>query len=89
MVVTKEKKAEIIKKFGKNESDTGRTEVQIALLTVRIQDLTEHFREHTKDHHSRRGLLQMVGKRQRLLRYLREKNVTKYRQLIKELGIRR
>ena len=89
MVVTKEKKAEIIKKFGKNESDTGRTEVQIALLTDRIQDLTEHFREHTKDHHSRRGLLQMVGKRQRLLRYLREKNVTKYRQLIKELGIRR
>ncbi len=89
MVVTKETKAEIIKKFGKNESDTGRTEVQIALLTVRIQDLTEHFREHTKDHHSRRGLLQMVGKRQRLLRYLREKDVTKYRKLIKELGIRR
>ncbi len=89
MPLTKEVKEEIIKKFGVNETDTGRTEVQIALLTARINELTEHFRLHKKDHHSRRGLLQMVGKRRRLLDYLKKKDIVKYRELIKELGIRR
>lgn len=89
MPLTAERKAELIKKFGKDENDTGRTEVQVALLTERIKDLTEHFRSHGKDHHSRRGLLQIVGKRQRLLQYLKAKDIERYRALIKELGIRR
>ena len=89
MPLTKERKQEIIRKFGANEQDTGRAEVQIALLTERIKELTDHFREHKKDHHSRRGLLQIVGKRQSLLRYLREKDIERYRSLISELGIRR
>lgn len=89
MPLTKEKKSEIIKKYGKDESDTGRPEVQVALMTERIRELTDHFRDHKKDHHSRRGLLQLVGKRQRLLRYLRENDVERYRKLIQELGIRR
>ena len=89
MPLTAERKAEIIKKFGKDENDTGRTEVQVALLTERIKDLTEHFRSHGKDHHSRRGLLQIVGKRQRLLQYLKAQDIERYRALIKELGIRR
>ncbi|MDP8209008.1 MAG: 30S ribosomal protein S15 [Candidatus Electryonea clarkiae] len=89
MPLTKEAKAEIVSKFGSNERDTGRTDVQIALLTARIKELTDHFRAHTEDHHSRRGLLQMVGKRRRLLDYLKKNDVTKYRELIKELGIRR
>ncbi|MBS1261294.1 MAG: 30S ribosomal protein S15 [Calditrichaeota bacterium] len=89
MPLTKERREEIIRKFGRDEHDTGRTEVQVALMTERIRDLTEHFRNHEKDHHSRRGLLQIVGKRQRLLRYLRERDVERYRTLIKELGIRR
>jgi len=89
MPLTQEQKAEIIKKYGKDENDSGRTEVQIALLTNRIQELTEHFRTHKKDHHSRRGLLKLVGKRQSLLRYLKEKDVERYRSLIKDLGIRR
>ena len=89
MPLTAERKAEIIKKFGKSETDTGRTEVQVALLTERIKELTEHFRTHGKDHHSRRGLLQIVGKRQRLLQYLKGTDIERYRALIKELGIRR
>ena len=79
----------IIKKFGENDNDTGRTEVQVALLSERIKYLTEHFKEHKKDNHSRRGLLKLVGQRRRLLNYLSTKDVNRYRQLIKELGIRR
>jgi small subunit ribosomal protein S15 len=89
MPLTKEAKTEIVKKFGKNEEDTGRAEVQIALLTSRINELTDHFRLHKKDHHSRRGLLQMVGKRRRLLDYVKSRDIAGYRELIKELGIRR
>ena len=89
MPLTKEEKVEIIKKFGDSEQSTGTTEVQIALLTARINGLTDHFRMHKKDHHSRRGLLQMVGKRRRLLDYLKKKDIQKYRELILELGIRR
>jgi small subunit ribosomal protein S15 len=87
--MTKEEKAEIIKKFGGNEKDSGRTEVQIALLTKRINDLTSHFDAHKKDHHSRRGLMMMVGKRRRLLDYLMKKDIGRYRAIIKELNIRK
>lgn len=88
-MITKERKLEIIKKFGKNEKDSGRAEVQIALLTERINDLTNHFDKHKKDHHSRRGLMMMVGKRRRLLDYLMEKDIERYRAIIKELNIRK
>ena len=84
-----ERKQEIIEKFKKHENDTGSPEVQIALLSERITYLTEHFRTHSKDHHSRRGLLKLVGQRRRLLDYLKANNVESYRELIKELGIRR
>ena len=84
-----ERKQEIIEKFKTHEVDTGSPEVQIALLTERIIYLTEHFRTHKKDHHSRRGLLKIVGQRRRLLDYLKKKNVERYRVIIKELGIRR
>ena len=80
---------ELITKFGKNDNDTGRTEVQIAVLTNRINYLTEHFKTNPKDHHGRRGLLKLVGKRRRLLRYLTGRNIEKYRKLIAELGLRR
>ncbi|GBD93772.1 30S ribosomal protein S15 [bacterium BMS3Abin05] len=89
MPLTKEKKQEIMKKFGLHELDTGSVEVRVAMLTQRINDLIEHFRAHPKDHHSRRGLLKMVGQRRRLLNYLNRRDVEKYRSLIKELGIRR
>ena len=89
MSLSNDKKKEIIKKYGSNQSDTGKTEVQIALLSERIQYLTEHFKTHTKDHHSRRGLLKLVGQRRRLLDYLARKDITRYRSLVKELGIRR
>ncbi|MBE17342.1 MAG: 30S ribosomal protein S15 [Nitrospinae bacterium] len=89
MVLEKETKTELIQKFGSHEKDTGSTEVQIALLTNRIEYLTEHFKMHGKDHHSRRGLLKMVGQRRRLLQYLESKEVSRYRTLIKDLGIRR
>ncbi len=82
-------KSEIINKYQLHEKDTGSAEVQIALLTERINQLTEHFKVHVKDHHSRRGLLKLVGKRRRLLDYLKKKDLTKYRELIKSLGIRR
>ena len=87
--MTKEEKFEIVKKFGNNDKDSGKPEVQIALLTKRINDLTEHFNVHKKDHHSRRGLMMMVGKRRRLLDYLAKKNIERYRTVIKELNIRK
>ena len=84
-----ERKQEIISKFKTHEGDTGSPEVQIALLSERITHLTDHFRTHAKDHHSRRGLLKIVGQRRRLLDYLKQKDVERYRTIIKELGIRR
>jgi small subunit ribosomal protein S15 len=81
--------SELIKSYGKTENDCGRTEVQVAILTNRINYLTEHFKEHRKDHHGRRGLLKLVGRRRRLLRYLSTKDVEKYRSLIADLGLRR
>ena len=89
MPLTNEDKKQLIKKFGENESDTGRTEVQIALLSERIKYLTDHFKQHKKDNHSRRGLLKLVGQRRRLLDYLANRDIERYRSLIKELGIRR
>ena len=89
MSLTAEAKRDIVSKFGKSDSDTGSTEVQVALLTERINHLTEHLREHKKDHHSRRGLLMLVGQRRRLLKYMQKTNLEGYRSLIKELGLRR
>ena len=89
MTPTQERKAEIFAQFGESAQDTGNTRVQIALLTQRINDLTGHLREHKKDHHSRRGLLMLVGQRRRLLNYLRGKDVNRYRTLIAALGLRR
>jgi small subunit ribosomal protein S15 len=89
MSLTAETKREIVDKYGRDESDTGSAEVQIALLTARINELTEHLREHRKDHHSRRGLLMLVGKRRRLLKYLQRRDIERYRRLIGELGLRR
>jgi small subunit ribosomal protein S15 len=85
----KQRKLEIIKKFGRDEHDTGSTEVQVALLTEKINGLQEHFKIHKKDHHSRRGLLKMVGQRRGLLNYLSKQDIERYRALIKELGLRR
>ena len=89
MAIATERKAEIIKEFAQGEGDNGSPEVQIALLTDRIQHLTEHLKVHAKDHHSRRGLLMLVGRRRRLLDYLRGIDVERYRALIAELGLRR
>lgn len=89
MTLTLERKQEIVTQFGKGPSDTGSAEVQIALLTHRINDLTQHLREHGHDHHSRRGLLMLVGRRRRFLQYLQKKNLEGYRALIRELGLRR
>ncbi len=89
MSLTVDRKREIVERFGKDERDTGSTEVQVALLTERINGLTEHLREHKKDHHSRRGLLMLVGQRRRLLNYLRGSDLDRYRTLIGELGLRR
>lgn len=89
MALTKEMKAEIVSKYGKSATDTGTPEVQIALLTARINDLAPHFDKFTKDHHSRVGLIKMVGKRRRLLNYLQEKNVERYRKIIADLQIRK
>lgn len=89
MVLTPEAKREIIDRFKINKNDTGSPEVQIALLSNRIKYLTDHFRVHKKDHHSRRGLLKLVGQRRRLLNYLKKRDVEKYRNVIKELGIRK
>lgn len=89
MALTKDTKAEIIKKYAKNEQDTGSAEVQIAILTEKINVLTEHLKEHKHDFHSRRGLLKMVGQRRSLLNYLLKNDVTRYRELIKSLGLRK
>ena len=89
MVLTPEVKKEIIEKFKVNEKDTGSPEVQIALLSSRIKYLTDHFKVHKKDHHSRRGLLKLVGQRRRLLNYLKKKDAEKYLNVIQELGIRK
>ena len=89
MSLTKEEKVDIIKKFGGEEKNSGKTEVQIALITRRIVDLTEHLKSNSKDHHSRRGLLKLVGQRRRLLNYLMKKDIERYRSLINELGLRR
>jgi small subunit ribosomal protein S15 len=84
-----DKKQELIGKFGRSDGDTGSAEVQVALLTERINELTEHLRTHRKDHHSRRGLLMMVGKRRRLLGYLERSDLDRYRAVVAELGLRR
>ena len=89
MALTKEAKAEIVERHGRAEADTGSPQVQIALLTQRINQLTEHLRTHAKDHYSRRGLLKLVGRRRRLLDYLQRNDLESYRALIKELGLRR
>ena len=89
MTLTADQKLEVVKQFGKSDGDTGSPEVQIALLTRRINHLTDHLREHKHDHHSRRGLLMLVGQRRRLLNYLQRKDVDRYRSLIQELGLRR
>jgi small subunit ribosomal protein S15 len=89
MTLTQERKAEIVAQFGENAQDTGNTRVQVALLTQRINDLTAHLRTHKKDHHSRRGLLMLVGQRRRLLNYMQRDDLEGYRSLIRELGLRR
>jgi small subunit ribosomal protein S15 len=89
MSLTKEAKQEIVRKHGSNNDDTGSTNVQVALLTTRINQLTEHLRTHPKDHYSRRGLLKLVGRRRRFLNYLQKHDLEGYRALIKELGLRR
>ena len=89
MSLTQERKQEIVTQFGETPTDTGNTRVQVALLTERINELTEHLREHRHDHHSRRGLLMLVGRRRRFLDYLRRKDLEGYRALVRELGLRR
>lgn len=89
MSITHDSKLEIIKKFGKNENDTGSVEVQVALITSRINNLTDHLQNNKHDHSSRRGLLKLVGQRRKLLDYLKNKDLTRYRDLIKELNIRK
>ncbi len=88
-MITKEMKAQIVKDYAKNEGDTGSPEVQVAILSARINDLNEHLKAHHKDHHSRRGLLKMVGKRRNLLNYLKEVDIERYRDLIARLGLRK
>lgn len=88
-MITKEMKQELIAKYGRKEGDTGSPEVQVAILTARIQELTEHLKTNHKDHHSRRGLLKMVGKRRGLLDYLKKTDIERYRALIERLGIRK
>ncbi len=89
MTLTQERKAELTSQFGKDAQDTGNTRVQVALLTERINQLTGHLRAHSKDHHSRRGLLMLVGRRRRLLNYMQRSDLEGYRELIKDLGLRR
>jgi small subunit ribosomal protein S15 len=89
MALTQERKQELVSQFGENDQDTGNTRVQVALLTERINQLTEHLRSNQKDHHSRRGLLMLVGRRRRLLNYFQKHDLDGYRALIKELGLRR
>ena len=87
-MITKEQTAELVKQYGKSETDTGSAEVQVAILTARIKELTEHMKSHKKDFHTRRGLLMLVGKRRRLLSYIKKNDIENYRNLIKSLGIR-
>ena len=87
--MTKERKQEIINTFKRDENDTGSSEVQIALLTERISELTEHLKVHQKDNHSRRGLLKMIGKRRNLLNYLAKKDINRYREIVKKLNLRK
>lgn len=89
MALSKEVKSEIVKKYARNEKDTGSAEVQIAILTEEIKTLTEHLKEHTHDYHSRRGLLKKVGQRRSLLNYLLNTDVTRYRKIVKDLGLRK
>jgi small subunit ribosomal protein S15 len=89
VTLTKDAKSEVIQRFAKHDGDTGSPEVQVALLTARINELTEHLRDHRKDHHSRRGLLKLVGQRRRLLNYLRRRDIGRYRAVVQELGLRR
>ena len=89
MAISKERKNEIIKDYARHEGDTGSPEVQVAILTSRITYLTEHLKEHKKDHHSRRGLLKLVGQRRNMLDYLRRKDIERYRSLIERLGLRK
>jgi small subunit ribosomal protein S15 len=89
MTMTQERKRELVEKFGERPGDTGKAEVQIALLTERINELTEHLRAHGKDHHSRRGLLMLVGRRRRFLNYLQRSDLERYRALVRELGLRK
>ncbi len=86
--ITKERTAELIKEYGKGEGDSGSAEVQVAILTERIRNLTEHLKVHKKDNHTRRGLMQLIGKRRGLLKYIKNRNIDEYRELIKKLGIR-
>ena len=88
-MISKEKKAAIMKEYARKEGDTGSPEVQVAILTARIQELTEHLKEHHKDHHYRRGLLKMVGQRRGLLAYLKKTDIERYRSLIERLGLRK
>jgi small subunit ribosomal protein S15 len=88
MSLTSDTKSELITKYGRADGDTGSVEVQVALLTARINELTEHLREHKADHHSRRGLLKMVGQRRRLLRYLERSDLGRYQAIVAELGLR-
>ena len=89
MSITAERKAELIKEYRRDETDTGSPEVQVAMLTKRIADLTEHLKVHKHDHHTRRGLLALVGRRRRLLKYLEKTDISRYRALIERLGLRR
>ena len=89
MTLTQERKQELVDKFGDGPADTGKTEVQVAMLTERINQLTDHLRTHKKDHHSRRGLLMLVGQRRRFLNYLQRSDLERYRALVKELGLRK
>ena len=86
--ITKEETADLIKEYGKNEKDSGSAEVQVAILTERIRNLTEHLKVHKKDNHTRRGLMKLIGKRRGLLKYIKERDIEDYRALIKKLGIR-
>ena len=86
--ISKERTAELMAEFGKNPQDSGSAEVQVAILSERIKNLTEHLKEHPKDHHTRRGLLMLVGRRRRLLSYIKKNDIVEYRELIKKLGIR-
>lgn len=86
--ISKERTAELIKKYGKGDNDAGSAEVQVAILSERIKNLTEHLKTHKKDHHTRRGLMQLIGKRRRLLKYIKQRDIEEYRSLIKSLGIR-